>query len=357
MLKKSLSFTLLFLFTIAVSAKRPKNVIFMIGDGMGMSHIYAAMVANGNSLELERAPYMGYSKTYSADNFTTDSGAGGTALASGVKTKNGMIGMNPDSVAVESIMYQSARNGKSTGLVVASSVTDPTPATYVAHQVSRYMDEAIALDYLQADLDVFIGGGRKFFDPSKREDGLNLIDSLDKRDFQIAYTMDELRKIKAGKVAGLLFEQHPDPMPNRGNFLEEASLKAIDLLKKNKQGFFLMIEGSQIDWGAHDNDFEKVKNEMLDFDATIGKVLNFAKKDKQTLVIITSDHETGGLTIPKGDMLDRTMKPKFSTGNHTGVPVPVFAFGPGADQFIGFMENTAFKGKIEKLLKLKKLKK
>ena len=316
--------TLLFAVLIVIgsmsAAKKPKNVIFLIGDGMGLAQIYSAMVANGNSLEIERCKHVGFSKTYSADDFTTDSSAGGTALSTGIKTKNGMVGMNPDSVAVESILEQADRNGLATGIVVACALTHATPAAYIAHQINRSMDEEIAADYLQTDIDVFIGGGKKYFD--KRKDGRNLINELKAKDYQIAYTLEEVQSVKEGKVAGLLFDNHPEAMPNRGNFLPEASQKAIDLLRKNKKGFFMMIEGSQIDWGGHNNDNDMIIREMLDFDKTIGKVLDFAKKNRRTLVIITADHETGGLSLPSGNMEHKRMKAAFPQVTYR-IPVPV----------------------------------
>ncbi len=353
MLKRSSALFLAVLIVVGSmsAAKKPKNVIFLIGDGMGLAQIYSAMVANGNALELERCQHVGFSKTYSADNYTTDSAAGGTALSCGVKTRNGMIGMSPDSVAVESVLEQADRNGMATGIVVACALTHATPAAYIAHQVNRGMEEEIAADYLDTDIDVFIGGGKKYFD--KRKDNRNLVNELKAKDYQIAYTLDEVQSIKEGKVAGLLFDNHPEAMPNRGNYLPEATQKAIDLLKKNKKGFFMMIEGSQIDWGGHNNDNDMIIREMIDFDITVGKVLDFAKKDRKTLVIITADHETGGLSFPSGNMKEGVSKAAFSTGGHSGIPVPVFAFGPGAEQFTGFMENSSFKGKIAKLLKLK----
>jgi alkaline phosphatase len=198
----------------AFAQKSPRNVIFLIGDGMGLSQVYAAMVSNGNHLQFERFKSVGFSKTYSYDNFTTDSGAGGTALACGVKTRNGMIGMNPDSVAVPSVLEIAEKNGLSTGIVVACALTHATPASYIAHQVNRNMYEAIAADFLKTDIDVFIGGGRKYFE--QREDDRNLTDELKVRNYQIAYTMDDVRNIKTGKLAGLLYPEHNPPMPERG---------------------------------------------------------------------------------------------------------------------------------------------
>jgi len=336
----------------AVAQKKPKNVIFLIGDGMGIAQIYAGMVASDNKLNLERCTYSGFSKTYSSNKFTTDSGAGGTALACGVKTKNGMIGMSPDSVPVQSILELSSHNKLSTGIVVACAVTHATPASYIAHQVSRNMYDEIATDYLKTDIDVFIGGGRKYFED--RNDGRNLTNELKAKGYQVAYKLDDVKAIKTGKLAGLLYEDQNPAMPERGTMLPDATMAAINILDDNKKGFFLLVEGSQIDWAGHDNNVRQVVKEMLDFDQTIGSVLDFAKKDGNTLVIITADHETGGLALLNGRFGSDDMKAVFTTKDHSGVPVPVFAYGPGAENFKGFMENISFKAKIEKLLKLKK---
>lgn len=327
-------------------------MIFLIGDGMGLSQVYAGMIANGNKLNLERCTYSGFSKTYSANNFTTDSGAGGTALACGVKTNNGMIGMNADSVPTQSILELASANKLSTGVVVACAVTHATPASFIAHQVNRNMYEEIAADYLKTDIDVFIGGGRKYFED--RTDGRNLTKELREKNYQIAYKLDDVEAIKSGKLAGLLYDDQNPNMPERGKMLSDATEAAINVLHTNPKGFFLMIEGSQIDWACHDNNSSQVIKEMLDFDETIGKVLDFAVKDGNTLVVITADHETGGLSILDAKFGTESMKTVFTTKGHSGVPVPVFSYGPGAENFSGFMENVSFKSKFEKLLKLKK---
>lgn len=354
-MKKSFYFsaviaTFFFIIPSGFAQENPKNVIIMIGDGMGLPQLYTGMVANNNYLALERCTYVGFSKTYSANHFTTDSSAGGTAIACGIKTKNGMIGMSPDSIKAESILEILERNQFSTGIVVACDVTHATPASFIAHQINRNMTEEIAADYLKTDIDVFIGGGRICFE--KRKDGRNLLKELKNKNYQIAYTLDEVKKIKSGKLAGLLYDQHPPLMPERGNMLADATMAAINILDNNPKGFFLMIEGSQIDWAAHANNTEQVIKEMLDFDQTIDHVLDYAQKEGNTLVIITADHETGGMALLDGEFGSDSLKVEFGTTNHTGVPVPVFAFGPGAEYFTGFMENTIFKSKIEKLLNL-----
>lgn len=341
----------LFFVSSLSAAKQPKNVIFLIGDGMGLAQIYLGMVENGNKLELERMKNVGFSKTYSANNFVTDSGAGGTALATGVKTNNHMIGMGPDSVAVESILHLAERNKLATGVVAACAVTHATPASFVAHQVDRNMNEEIAADYLKTDIDVFIGGGKKYFE--NRSDGRNLIDELKSKSYQVVTSMNEVVKVKSGKLAGLVHEDQLPQASERGDYLPEATKAAIDILDNNKKGFFLMVEGSQIDWAGHSNDAAMMAREMIDFDKTIGAVLDYAQKEGNTLVIVTADHETGGLSLIGGNIEQKKAKTNYALKNHTGIPVPVFAYGLGAEQFMGFMQNVDFKNKISKLLKLK----
>lgn len=355
MKKQLLLVVLLYLFIqSACSEKHPKNVVLLIGDGMGLAQVYAAMVANGNELNIERCTVGGFSKTYSASDFTTDSGAGGTAIACGVKTKNGMIGMSPDSLPVQSILEQASGNKLATGIVVSCSVTHATPACFIAHQTDRNMYEEIATDYLNSTIDLFIGGGRKYFED--RNDGRNLINELIGKNYKIAGSIAEVKKVQSGKLAGLIYNDQNPPMPDRGTMLPDATEAAIKILHKNKKGFFLMVEGSQIDWAGHDNNAPQLIKEVLDFDQAVGRVIDFAQKDKQTLVIITADHETGGLSLLNGTFGSDKLITTFSSKGHTGTPVPVFAYGPGAEQFSGFMENTAFKSRLEKLLRLKKIK-
>lgn len=333
------------------SAQTPRNIIFMIGDGMGLGQIYAAMTANGGHLNIEQCTYTGFSKTYSSDSYITESAAAGTALACGVKTKNGMVGMSPDTVAVPSILVLAAEKGKSTGLVAVCSVTHATPAAFVAHQDSRSKEEAIALDYLTAPIDVFIGGGLKYF--QKREDKRDLVKELKGKCYTVAVNMDEVKKVQSGKLAGLVVDDHPGDVEERKNMLAEASLAAINLLDQNKNGFFLMIEGSQIDWVAHNNNSSGTISETLDFDKTIGVVLDFAKKDGNTLVVITGDHETGGLTIMNGNFQEQGVELQFNSTNHTGVMVPVYSFGPGAEKFSGIQENIDIPNKMKKMWGIK----
>ncbi len=328
-----------------------RNVIFLIGDGMGINQIYAASLANNKHLYIEDFPNIGFSKTYSYDHAITDSGAGGTAIACGVKTRNGMIGMTPDSISTPSIMEILKGKGVATGLVVSCNVTHATPASFVAHQVNRYMTNEIAADYLNSNIDFFAGGGKDDFE--KRKDKRNLSNELREKGYDIVYSISDLENNKSPKIGALLADNHLPDQEKRGDQLYQCSKAAINSLNKNKKGFFLMIEGSQIDWEGHNNNGEGVINEVLDFDKVVKLCLDFAKEDKHTLVIITADHETGGLSL----ITDKTNKKEtiinFSTKKHSASPVPVFSYGPNAKLFTGFQENTSFFGKIEALYKIK----
>lgn len=321
------------------SKSKPKNIILMVGDGMGVAQIYAGFTGNKGKLNLERCTAIGFHKNQSADNYVTDSAAGATALASGQKTYNGAIGVDAAGKPIPTILEIAEQKGLATGLVATCSITHATPACFISHQASRGLNEAIALDFLKTDIDVFIGGGRNYF--SKRSDGINLNDSLKARGYQIANSISEVQQITKGKVAAFLAdEQQARFSEGRGDELVKSTEAAIRLLKGNKKGLFMMIEGSQIDWGGHDNNTQYIVEEMIDFDNAIGKVLDFAAADGNTLVIITADHETGGFSLVGGDMKTGTVEGKFTTGHHTGVMIPVFAFGPGSEKFSGIYENT-----------------
>jgi len=318
---------------------KAKNVILLIGDGMSVTHLYAAMTVSETPLNIESFKYTGLQKTYSASDYITDSGAAGTAIANGRKTKNGHIGCDSLGNHFKSILKYAEDAGLSTGLVSTSSILHATPAAFIANNTSRNNYQELALDFLKTDIDIFIGGGKKDFE--KRDDGLNLIDSLTNKKYQVATHIDDIKLADYQKFAVFTAEKHnPEYRNGRGDMLPNATEKAIEVLNQNEKGFFMMVEGSQIDWGGHDNDIEYILTELFDFDRAVGKALEFAKKDGETLVIVTSDHETGGLTLTGGDVNERIIDVNFSTDYHTADMVPVFAFGPGAENFMGIYENT-----------------
>ncbi|PXX21836.1 alkaline phosphatase [Arenibacter sp. ARW7G5Y1] len=327
---------------------KPKNIILMIGDGMGVAQVFTGITANHGHLFLENFKHIGFSKTQSFSNYITDSAAGATALSAGVKTYNYAIGVDKDTIPVITILEKAEERGLATGMVSTSSITHATPASFIAHQKSRSMNEAIAADFLKTDIDVFIGGGLTYF--TEREDGRNIADELKGKGYKVLENMADISKVKKGKLAGLTAPIENGRVSERGNLLPLATKTAINILKKDKDGFFLMVEGSQIDWGGHNNHTSYIAEEMLDFDRTIGQVLEFAAKDGETLIVITADHETGGLSILGGNMETGKVKGAYSTNGHTAVMVPIFAYGPGAENFMGFMENTDIHRKMKELL-------
>jgi alkaline phosphatase len=335
--------------SVAQTPKTPKNVILLIGDGMGTTHFFA-LIETKKDNAIEQFTHVGFQKTSSADNPITESAAAATALATGKKTNNRYVSIDPETNEPMKTLVQLANaKGLSTGVVTTCDITHATPAAFLAHSNNRSEYEKIAESILNTHPTLFIGGGRKRFE--NRKDQRNLSDSLKKQGFQVLYTLDDVLKTQNPKVAGLLYNEHPESMTNgRGEFLKPASRKAIELLAQNSKGFFLMVEGSQTDWESHDNQFDALIAEMIDFDHAIHAALDFAKKDGNTLVIVTGDHETGGLTIPKYDK--RGMWSRFTSFDHTAVMVPVFAFGPGAEIFSGIYENTEIQKKICKILGL-----
>lgn len=337
-------------------AHHPKNIILMIGDGMGLTQISAGLYSNSNKLNLEQFQYIGLHKSYSADDLITDSAAGATAFSAGVKTYNAAIGVNNDSTPVRTILEEAEAEGLSTGLVATSSITHATPASFIAHVKSRTMMESIALDFLKTDIDLFIGGGKKYFD-RRVEDGRDLSQELIKKGFFVTdFTKEDLPNVTVNPDKSFAYftaDAEPLPFSQGRDYLVSASKLAPRFLdKRSDKGFFLMIEGSQIDWGGHANDSKYIISEMLDFDNAIGAVLEFAKENGETLIIITADHETGGYAINAGSEMNNIVG-AFTTDKHTAALIPVFAYGPGAELFTGIYENTAIYDKMMVALKLK----
>ena len=338
-----------------VRTRKPKNVILLIGDGMGLSQLSSAYYNTSGEPSFSRFPVVGLIKTSSAREKITDSAAGATAFACGKKTYNGAIGVGVDSTELPGLLDHFEGQRKSSGLVATSSITHATPASFYAHAVSRHLHEDIASDMLEAPLQFFAGGGSKYFDSALskklKESGWIIESELqpmdwDGDDWHHAYLLAE--------------DGMPKMSDGRGDFLRQATDLAISFLDRDKDGFFLMAEASQIDWGGHANDGDYIVKEVQDFERCIGAVLDFAEKDGETLVIVTADHETGGFTLAakekavpfmrsKSDYNDIDMR--FSTGGHSATMVPVLAYGPGSTEFAGIYENTEIYHKIVALTK------
>lgn len=341
--------------TTAPAPKAPKNVILLIADGTGLSQISSAFYFGKGKPNYGRFPVVGLIQTSSTSHKITDSAAGATAFSTGVKSYNGAIGVDADTVAHKTLVELAADRKLKTGLIATSSITHATPASFFAHVPSRNMADEIARELSISCVDFFAGGGLDYF--ANREDGLNLLDSMAGRGYEIDTTALAPKTLDIKQKYGWLLS--PDGMPKisegRGEFLTESTNMAIDYLDQSDKGFFLMVEGSQVDWGGHANDADYLVDELLDFDHALGAALDFAEKDGNTLIVVTADHETGGFALsstPKGDSPDKMVSDydeltgTFSTGGHTATLIPVFAYGPGAEAFTGVYENNEIFHKI-----------
>ncbi|SDS71046.1 alkaline phosphatase [Mucilaginibacter mallensis] len=332
------------------AVKKVKNIILCIGDGMGLSQIYATYTANRGQLNIFQMQNIGFSITNSADAYITDSAAGGTAFASGQKTNDRAIGVDPSGKPLKSLADYSAKAGKKTADIVVCELTDATPAAFYAHQSERSNATAIARDITSSPVDIFLGSA--YTDFTEKVNGETPIDIMKKRGYTVIRNFDDFLKSPATKILGLMDDSVTRPKMNgRGDYLPLAFNKVTHTFKNDPKGFFMMIEGSQIDHGGHSNNLKQVITENSDFDKVVGEALKFADEDGETLVIVTADHETGGLTLLDGNIAKGYVWGDFSTNDHTGTPVPVFAYGPHSLDFRGVYNNNEIFYKLLQLIK------
>lgn len=325
-----------------------KNVILLIGDGMGLAQVHAGYTANRGRLNLLQMLNIGFSKTASADSYITDSAAGATAMASGQKTNNRYIGVDATGVKHPAIPDLIQRYGMESALISAGDITDATPAAFYGHQPERSLQAGIAKDFLDSPVSIMIGGGIQHFE--NRKDSLPLLDRLAKKGYFVSRRFSELDKMRTRKWLLLDDSAVVPVLKGRGEFLTRSLQKVLESLQGNKNGFFVMAEGAQIDAGGHANNVPYNTTEMLDFDKAVGAAMAFADANGETLVIVTADHETGGLTLLDGDLKKGYVNGHFSTDDHTAIMVPVFAYGPHSLDFRGVYENTEIFEKIMKIL-------
>jgi alkaline phosphatase len=327
------------------SEDSPRNVILMIGDGMGVAHVTAAKVELGE-LNMERFSDGGICTTFPVGELVTDSAAGGTALATGHKTVNGSVSVSPDGRPMETVLERAEQSGMATGIVTACSVTHATPAVFMAHVDDRGKDFEIAEQIASTDVDVLFGGGRSYFLPKSdprgaRRDGRNLLDGMRER-MTVVLSARDFRELPGeGDAAGLFADEQPAPASWRNPPLPELAAKALEILSAEESGFFLMIEGSQIDWAGHENDQKWLMEEMRDFEETVGIVMDFAEADGRTLVVLTADHETGAYAVLDGSLEKRVVSQHvFGSEHHSASMVPVLSYGPSSGLFGGITDNT-----------------
>ncbi len=317
----------------------PINIILLIGDGMGLSQISAGMYADKNSTALEKFNVIGLQKTHSANALVTDSAASATAMACGKKTYNGAIGVNMARQPLESILEICKSKNYLAGLISTSSIVHATPASFYANVVSRKEYQDIALQLSEHEVDYFIGGGKKHFD--KREDKRDLISEMEDKNYEIVSTFSRFKKSESNKVGYFTYvDEPPRALDLRKPSLGDLLSSTLEKIDSRNQPFFLMVEGSQIDWGGHGNDTDYIVSEFEDFDGAIDVAFEFAKKDQNTLVIVTADHETGGMGINKGSIRTFKFEAQYTTLGHTATMVPVFSYGPSSEKFSGIYDNT-----------------
>lgn len=369
---------------------KAKYIFLFIGDGMGATHVavtesylsHKAGKLGGEQLLMTQFPYYGMATTHSANRHITCSSAAGTAIACGEKANNSTVGVNKDSVAIESVAYALKKEGYKIGIMSTVPINHATPSAFYAHNISRSNHYEIACEIPQSGFDFF--GGAGFLDYNGKDGDKEPMDSyLEKNGYSVSFGMEEFRRESAGKEKAV-FCQSSNRNESADNYVSDGTVEAdasmaemLELTLKflgDEEPFFIMGEGGAIDWAAHDNRTMSTIEYMLDFDAAIMVAYEFYQKHpEETLIVVTADHETGGLTLGCGssrvkwDILEkqwiesgkknvldeegnRELNERCSigwtTGSHTGGAVPVYAIGAGAERFIGRMDNTDIKGKI-----------
>ncbi|HIK72826.1 MAG TPA: alkaline phosphatase [Gammaproteobacteria bacterium] len=357
------------------NVKKAKNVIFLIGDGMSISQVSAYRLVQGgpnSRIAVDRFPYSGIVLTHAENAIVTDSASSATAYSTGRKTNNGALGMDSENNELENLTETLDQYGFVSSLLATSEITHATPAAFAAHVDLRWKTDEISAQMIESKVATFLGGGRHFFLPEemdgKRKDARNLLEEVN-ASHTLLTTKDEMNDFndnKLGKVFGLFADEHLRSIDSPDNHSSEPSLSEMlqfavkrsgQFINNGCKGFFIMGEGSQVDWAGHSNNLEYLIREMQDLDSAVEWAFNYAKQNTDTLVVVTADHETGGLLIEPANPADyngNEVKFSFNTavgrGTHTGVPVPVYAYGPGAENFTGTLDNTdVYRAVIEAL--------
>lgn len=323
------------------------NIILMIGDGMGYEHVKLARwveLGKNDSFDMENLNLTLNVTTFSADSAITDSAASATAMASGQKTNNGMLGQNPSGIDLVSITDIAMGLSKSTGLISTKTTTDATPAAFYAHTESRYNYDTIEAQIIDSNIDILLGGGANYYSSAQ-------LAAIESNGYALVYNRSQMLSESSNKIFGLFGNNYMEVERLRDYTLTpslaEMTTKAINILASDPDGFFLMVEGAQIDLEAHDNDPIDVALETIAFIEAVDVVLDYASTHSNTIVIITADHETGGLTVT-GDTLNNTLPSErateaekralriarannitttWSSTDHTAANVPLYGHG------------------------------
>lgn len=328
--------------------KKLKNVILLIGDGMGMNHISVAQAVN-KGLTMLNMKYIGFQLNSPLDSYTSDSAAGGSAIATGKQHNNRHISMYEDGTENYSITDYAIEKGIATGVVTLGNIADATPAAFYGHSTERDSSDVITRYLLKKKINLLVGGGTTVF--TNRQDGLNINDFKDV--YEVVYDVKQINHLDGPVLCIDNLMEHAATQETIGLLAEVTGSAVNKLTKESEKGFFLMVEGAKIDYAGHSNSLAGTVSEMLSFDLAVAEALKFADKNGETLVIVTSDHETGGLVLVDGDQEKGLITARFTTDDHTPAMLPVFAYGPGAQYFTGTYRNYDVANKIIELLQLK----
>jgi alkaline phosphatase len=345
--------------------KKAKNIILLIGDGMSAAQISSYRLLKGGPNErisVDKFPISGIVLTHSEDAIITDSASSATAFSTGKKTNNGVLGLDKDKKILENLTEKIHQYDFVSSLISTSDITHATPAAFASHVDSRSNTDEISKQMMKSNVMTILGGGRYLFLPEemggKRKDGIDLLQEV-RSSHTLLIKSDDMKNFdftNNAKVVGLFADEHlrdvekPDNHslePSSSEMLDFTIKRSLQFIKNGCKGFFIMVEGSQIDWAGHANNINYLKTEMQDFDEAVQSALDYAEKNQDTLVLVTADHETGGLLIEPASLnnyIAPEVKFSFNTGigygSHTGVPVPVYAYGPGSQNFTGTLDNT-----------------
>ena len=369
------------------SAQNPKNIVLISADGMGVCQWQAGMVAAKGKMNLSRMQSAGLLTTNPLDVFCGDAPSHSTALATGVNSHKGAVSVDMDNKPLKTITELVKEKGLAMGIVSANSLVEGSIVPFVGHAQNRMAVEALTAGYVDTNIDVFIGAGSDYFTKSiqggfgpgpgagggqggpgaaaggqrpaggqggpgaggavqmgERTDKRNLINELKAKGYQVCNSIDEIKQVKSGKLAGFTGAQsNPNIQEGRGDMFPASVETALNVLKSGSKGFFLMVGDMYVDRASHNGRLEMLCDETKDLDRAIGKALDFAERDGETLVLVVGSPEASGMSIVGGNMAEGTVEAKWSMpgmANHSGTQVPMFAYGPGAEQFMGVMENT-----------------
>jgi|TARA_B110000196_G_scaffold77551_1_gene66478 alkaline phosphatase len=351
--------------SLAAVERKAKNIILLIGDGMSASQVSSYRLLKGGPnarLAVDKFPISGIVLTHSEDAIVTDSASSATAYSTGIKTNNTFLGLDKDKNVLKNLTEKIHGYGFVSSLIATSEVTHATPAAFAAHIDLRWKTDEISAQMMDSNVVTILGGGRHFFLTEemggKREDGRDLLQEVENSHVLLTHKdqLNDFDQTTSGKVVGLFADEHLRDLEKPENHSTEPSLSEMlnfaikrseTFMDNGCKGSFIMVEGSQVDWAGHSNDINYLKREMQDLEEAVELAVDYANKNQDTLVIVTADHETGGLLIEPASAADYTgneVKFSFNTaigrGSHTGVPVPVYAYGPGSENFTGTLDNT-----------------